>query len=286
MSIYVSDAFTDYCVLDTGDGRKLEKWGKYYLSRPDPQVLWSKQDPKLWGKADAVYIRSKDGGGHWEFYRKLPERWVIRYKNLSFYVHLTGFKHTGLFPEQASNWDYMSEKIRNAGFMPKILNLFAYTGAATLACAAAGASVTHVDAAKSMNVWAKENLSLSGLENRPVRFLTDDCLKFVLREQRRGNKYDGIVMDPPSYGRGAKGAVFRTQDNLYELVKQTAELLSDDALFFIINSYTTGLSYLVSRNMLSLCLPDGRIEGGDLALPVQLQNVLLPCGTTARWERK
>lgn len=284
MSIYVNDAFTDYQVLDTGDGRKLEKWGKYYLSRPDPQVLWNKQDPKLWEKADAVYMRSKDGGGHWEFYKKLPERWIIKYRDLSFYVHPTGFKHTGLFPEQASNWDYMTERIKNAGFMPKVLNLFAYTGGATLACAAAGASVTHVDAAKSMNAWAKENLSLSGLENRPVRFLTDDCLKFVLREQRRGKKYDGIVMDPPSYGRGSKGTVFRTQDNLYELVKETAKLLSDAPLFFIINSYTTGLSYLVSKNIISICIRGGKIEGGDLAIPVQLQNVLLPCGTTARWQ--
>lgn len=284
MSIYINDALTDYQILDTGDGRKLEKWGEYYLSRPDPQVLWSKQDPKLWDRADAVYIRSKDGGGHWEFYKNLPERWIIKYRDLSFYVRPTGFKHTGLFPEQASNWDYMADRIKNAGFMPKILNLFAYTGGATLACAAAGASVTHVDAAKSMNSWAKENLALSGLENRPVRFLTDDCLKFVLREQRRGNKYDGIVMDPPSYGRSAKGTVFRTQDNLYELVKETAKLLSDTPLFFIINSYTTGLSFLVSRNIMSLCIPGGRIDGGDLALPVQLQNVLLPCGTTARWQ--
>lgn len=284
MSIYINKAFIGYEVLDTGEGRKLEKWDKYYLSRPDPQVLWEKSNLELWEKVDAVYIRSKEGGGHWEFYKPLPDRWVIKYKDLSFYVRPTGFKHMGLFPEQSSNWDYMAEKIRNAGFMPKILNLFAYTGAATLSCAAAGASVTHVDAAKSMNGWAKENLVLSGLSNRPVRFLTDDCLKFVLREQRRGNKYDGIVMDPPSYGRGANGSVFRTQDNLYELVKETAKLLSDAPLFFIINSYTTGLSFLVSRNIINLCLPHGKIQGGELAIPVKYQNVLLPCGTTARWE--
>lgn len=284
MGIYVNRAFKDYTVLDTGEGRKLEKWGEFYLSRPDPQALWGKQDPKLWEKADAVYIRSNEGGGHWEFKRKLPERWIIKYKDLSFYVRPTGFKHTGLFPEQSVNWDYMADKIKNASGTPKILNLFAYTGGATLACAAAGACVTHVDAAKSMNNWAKENLTLSGLESAPVRFLTDDCLKFVSRELRRGNKYDGIVMDPPSYGRGAKGTVFRTTDNLYELVKEAAKLLSDTPLFFIINSYTTGLSYLVSRNIMEICLPTGKISGGELALPVQLQNVLLPCGTTARWE--
>lgn len=284
MSVYVSDAFTDYRVLDTGEGSKLEKWGKYYLDRPDPQALWEKQRPDLWKMADAAYIRSKEGGGSWRFKNKLPEKWIIRYGDLSFYVRPTGFKHTGLFPEQAANWDYMRDKITNCGFLPKVLNLFAYTGGATVACAAAGAEVTHVDAAKSMNRWAKENLALSGLSERKVRFLTDDCLKFVRREQRRGNCYDGIVMDPPSYGRGAKGSVFRAEDNLFELVGETVRLLSDTPLFFIINSYTTGLSWLVTSNILKIFLGGGSVSGGELALPVENQNILLPCGTTARWE--
>ncbi len=285
--MFITDGFEDYKILDTGGGMKLERWGEYILSRPDPQVIWERQAPELWEKAHAEYVRSSEGGGRWEYRKKLPERWNIGYKGLRFYVRPTGFKHTGLFPEQAANWDYMRTAIEGAGFVPRVLNLFAYTGGATLACAAAGASVTHIDAAKSMNGWAKENLALSGLQDRPVRVLADDCMKFVLREQRRGNVYDAIVMDPPSYGRGADGKVFRTEDNLFELVSETSKLLSDTPLFFIINSYTTGLSAVVCRNILQICLAGrgGGIDAGDLALPVEGQKVLLPCGTTTRWSR-
>ncbi len=285
--MFITNDFEDYKILDTGDGMKLERWGEYILSRPDPQVIWERQAPWLWESAHAEYVRSSEGGGRWEYRKKLPDRWSIGYRGLSFYVRPTGFKHTGLFPEQAANWDYMRKAIEGAGFKPRVLNLFAYTGGATLACAAAGASVTHIDAAKSMNGWAKENLALSGLQDRPVRVLADDCMKFVLREQRRGNVYDAIVMDPPSYGRGADGKVFRTEDNLFELVSETAKLLSDTPLFFIINSYTTGLSAVVCRNMLEICLVGrgGSIDAGDLVLPVEGQRVLLPCGTATRWSR-
>lgn len=283
--VFLTDQWQDYKVLDTGDGMKLEQWGDVVLSRPDPQVIWARQNPVLWDAAHAEYIRSARGGGEWNYMKKLPERWTVSYGKLKFYVRPTGFKHTGLFPEQAGNWDFMAGMIKKASFAPRVLNLFAYTGGATLACAAAGAQVTHIDAAKSMNGWAKENLALSGLDDRPVRILADDCLKFVLREQRRGNRYDGIVMDPPSYGRGADGKVFRTEDDLFRLVSETAKLLSDTPLFFIINSYTTGLSSVVSGNLLRICLKNrgGAIDAGDLCLPVENQDVLLPCGTTTRW---
>lgn len=283
--VFLTNKWQDYKVLDTGDGMKLEQWGDVVLSRPDPQVIWAKQAPALWANAHAEYVRSARGGGEWNDMKKVPERWTVSYGDLNFYVRPTGFKHTGLFPEQASNWDFMAESIKSASFSPRVLNLFAYTGGATLACAATGAQVTHIDAAKSMNGWAKENLALSGLEDRPVRILADDCLKFVLREQRRGNRYDGIVMDPPSYGRGADGKVFRTEDDLYSLVSETAKLLSDTPLFFIINSYTTGLSSVVCANLLRICLKGrgGTIDAGDLCLPVEHQDILLPCGTTTRW---
>ncbi|HBU11293.1 MAG TPA: SAM-dependent methyltransferase [Clostridiales bacterium] len=283
--MFVAAGWDDYQILDAGGGMKLERWGDYMLARPDPQAIWEKQAPKLWERAHAAYHRSGEGGGSWEFAKSLPDRWAVRYKHLSFYVRPTGFKHTGLFPEQAANWDFMMEMVGNAGFTPNVLNLFAYTGGATLACASAGARVTHIDAAKSMNGWAKENLALSGLSDRPVRILADDCLKFVGREQRRGNKYDAILMDPPSYGRGAGGQVFRTEDDLFALVRETAKLLSDTPLFFIINSYTTGLSSVVTRNMLKICLAGrgGAVENADLVLPVEKQAVLLPCGATARW---
>ena len=284
--LILADKLTDYTILDTGDGLKLERWGKFLLSRPDPQVIWEKQRPELWNKADANYIRSRSGGGEWDFKKKLPERWIFNYGDLKFYVRPTGFKHTGLFPEQSANWDYMAELIKNSGRHPKVLNLFAYTGAATVACAAAGADVVHVDAAKSMNMWAKENAALSGLEKANIRYLQDDCLKFVERELRRGNRYDGIVMDPPSYGRGSNGQVWKVEDDLYNLVKQAAKLLSDDPLFFIINSYTTGLSSVVTSNMMGIVLPKGNINAGDLAIPTQNKNIVLPCGTTARWKPK
>jgi 23S rRNA (cytosine1962-C5)-methyltransferase len=284
--MFLANEFTDYKVLDTGDGMKLEKWGEVILARPDPQVIWEKQRPELWTQACATYERSDKGGGQWTYHKNVPKRWIIRFKELSFYVRPTGFKHTGLFPEQSANWDFMMKKIREAKREIRVLNLFAYTGGATLACAAAGASVTHIDAAKSMNGWAKENLQLSGLAEKPVRILADDCMKFIRREQRRGNRYDAVVMDPPSYGRGADGKVFRTEDNVFELVKETVRLLSDDPLFFLINSYTTGLSSVVSENILRLSLggaAGGTYAAGDLVLPVEGQDILLPCGTTTRW---
>ena len=256
-------------------------------ARPDPQVIWEKQRPELWKKAAASYARSHTGGGHWDFFRELPERWTVSYGDLSFYVRPTGFKHTGLFPEQSANWDFMAEKIRRAGREGRVLNLFAYTGGATLACAAAGASVTHVDAAKSMVAWAKENAALSGLSGRPIRYIVDDCMKFVLREQRRGRTYDGILMDPPSYGRGAGGQVWKVEEDLCGLVAEAAKLLSDHPLFFIINSYTTGLSAVVTENLLNACVTSrygGHVEADNLVLPVEGQALWLPCGTTARWQ--
>lgn len=283
--MFITKGWNDYKILDTGDGMKLEQWADVVLSRPDPQVIWAKQRPGLWSRAHAEYVRSEHGGGEWHYFKKLPERWTVAYGKLRFYVRPTGFKHTGLFPEQAANWDFMTERLQKAGETPRVLNLFAYTGGATLACAAAGAHVTHIDAAKSMNGWARENVQLSGLTEKPVRILADDCLKFVLREQRRGNRYDAIIMDPPSYGRGADGKVFRTEDNLYELIGETVKLLSDTPVFFIINSYTTGLSSVVCKNMLEIFLGGlkGHIDAGDLCLPVEDQSVLLPCGTTTRW---
>lgn len=275
--------FTDYTLLDTGDGMKLERWKNVTLARPDPQVIWEKQRPGLWEKVDARYIRSARGGGRWEFMRGLPSKWTVSYKALSFAVRPTGFKHMGLFPEQAANWDFMGQKIREAGRPIRVLNLFAYTGGATVACASAGAQVVHVDAAKSMVAWAKENIALNRLSDRPVRFIVDDCLKFVLREGRRGNRYDAVIMDPPSYGR-SDGGVFKVENDLFFLIREVAKLLSDDPLFFILNSYTTGLSSVVSANLLSLCLPKGSIQAGDLCLPVEGQDVLLPCGTTTRWQ--
>lgn len=285
--MFIATGWKDYKLLDSGDGMKLELWGDYALARPDPQAIWRKQAPRLWEQAHATYTRGSHGGGSWDFKKPLPERWIVRYNSLSFYIKPTGFKHTGLFPEQSANWDWMAGIIENAGRQPRVLNLFAYTGGATLACANAGAAVTHIDAAKSMNGWAKENLALSGLAERPVRILADDCLKFVQREQRRGNTYDAIIMDPPSYGRSDKGGVFRTEDDLFTLVGEAAKLLSDAPLFFLLNSYTTGLSAVVCRNIVELCLGNhgGMIDAADLALPVENQNVLLPCGTSTRWYR-
>lgn len=284
--MFITNGFNDYKILDTGDGMKLESWQGITLARPDPQVIWEKQRPKLWDKADGKYIRSSSGGGSWTFSKKLPERWTVSYGSLNFFVRPTGFKHMGLFPEQGANWDFVSEKIKNAKRDIKVLNMFAYTGGATLACAAAGAGVVHVDAAKSMVQWAKENAEISGLKNANIRYIVDDCLKFVLREQRRGNKYDGIIMDPPSYGRGSDGKVFKVENDLFNLLKETTQLLSDDPLFFIINSYTTGLSSVVCSNMLNICIDKkGKIDAGDLCLPVEGQKILLPCGTTTRWYR-
>lgn len=277
--MFFADRLKDYQVLDTGDGMKLERWGDITLARPDPQTIWPKQRPELWRKANAIYHRSSKGGGSWQFNTKLPERWTVGYGPLKFYVRPTGFKHTGLFPEQSANWQFCMDALKPKD---KVLNLFAYTGGATLACASAGASVVHVDSAKSMVSWARENAALSNLSDRPIRWIIDDCLKFVKREQRRGNKYDGIIMDPPSYGRGADGQVWKVEENLFELVEEAAKLLSDNPRFFIISSYTTGLSGVVTANMLRIVTGGGKVDAGDLVIPTQT-GVLLPCGTTARW---
>lgn len=280
------DQWQDYAVLDTGDGEKLERWKDVILRRPDPQVIWPKANPSLWEKADAWYRRSETGGGTWTFFRQLPERWVVVLGDLRFYVRPTGFKHTGLFPEQAANWAFMRERIERAashGAPVKVLNLFAYTGGATLACAAAGAQVTHVDAAKGMVQWAKENRDLSGIPAERTRFIVEDAKTFVQRELRRGNRYDGILMDPPSYGRGPNGEVWKLEDELYGLVSLCAQALSDTPAFLLINGYTTGFAASVLGNVASRCMGGrGHTESGELALAVEDGSVL-PCGATARW---
>lgn len=285
----IADKWKDYKIIDTTGGDKLESWGGKVLVRPDPQIIWkTPRKTDLWAKADAVYHRSSKGGGEWEYRKKLPESWTISYGELKFIIRPTGFKHTGLFPEQAVNWDYMTDKIKNAGRPIKVLNLFAYTGGATLACANAGAQVSHVDASKGMVQWARENAHASGLTDKPVRWLVDDCLKFVQREIRRGNFYDGIVMDPPSYGRGPGGEVWKLEDSVYELVKTCAGVLSDDPLFFLLNSYTTGLSPSVMAYILSEVITPkfgGKVSADEIGLPVEKSGMPLPCGSTAIWER-
>lgn len=277
----------DYKIIDTSNGDKLESWGGKILVRPDPQIIWkSAHKTDLWDKADAVYHRSNKGGGEWEYHRKLPESWTINYGELKFIIRPTGFKHTGLFPEQAVNWDWMSDKIRNAGRPIKVLNLFAYTGGATLACANAGASVSHVDASKGMVQWARENAQVSGLSDKPIRWLVDDCEKFVRREIRRGNFYDAVVMDPPSYGRGPGGEVWKLEDCIYDLVKTCSEVLSDKPLFFLLNSYTTGLSPSVMAYILNEVLAPkfgGKVNADEIGLPVETSGMALPCGSTAIW---
>jgi 23S rRNA (cytosine1962-C5)-methyltransferase len=284
--MFLCDQWQDYQVLDTGDGEKLERWKDVILRRPDPQVIWPKAAPELWAQADAHYTRSETGGGNWTFFRTLPERWVVTLGELQFYVRPTGFKHTGLFPEQAANWAFMQQRIRAAvaaGRPVKVLNLFAYTGGATLACAAAGAHVTHVDAAKGMVLWAKENRYLSGLPEDRTRFIVEDAVAFVQRELRRGNRYDGILMDPPSYGRGPNGEVWKLEDELYNLVDLCAKALSDNPVFMLINGYTTGFAASVLGNVATRCMSGrGHVESGELALTVQSGGVL-PCGATARW---
>ena len=284
----IAENWKDYEILDTGDGMKLERWGDIVLARPDPQVIWSKSNPKLWEKADATYHRSNKGGGHWEYNRKIPDKWKIKYKDLKFYVEPTGFKHTGLLPEQAANWDWMYERIKKRtaeGKKVKVLNLFGYTGGATCACAAAGAEVCHVDASKGMVTRARENVELCGLTDAVVRYIVDDAFKFVSREVRRGNKYEGIIMDPPSYGRGPGGEVWKLEESLNGFVQEASQLLSDEALFFLLNSYTTGLSSVVTGNILNLTAAKGRkghVEAGDLCIPVSSDNrILLPCGSYA-----
>ena len=289
--MFLADQWQDYEVLDCGGGEKLERWGDVYLRRPDPQAIWPARDPSLWRKAQAHYHRSEKGGGSWEFFTKLPDRWVMNYKNLRFYVRPTGFKHTGLFPEQATNWDWMtglvSDRVKQ-GKEVRVLNLFAYTGGATLACAQAGAKVCHVDASKGMVAWARENAELSGLQEKPIRWIVDDCKKFVEREIRRGNRYDGIVMDPPSYGRGPGGEVWKLEDSIYDLVELCAQVLSDDPLFFLLNSYTTGLSPSVMEYILGVTVGKqhpGKVSSSEIGLPVTQSGFVLPCGSTAIWEK-
>ncbi len=286
--MWVADNWEDYEVLDTSDGEKLERWGEYVLVRPDPQVIWKTQrtDPG-WRKKNGHYHRSSKGGGEWEFW-KLPQQWTINYKSLTFNLKPFSFKHTGLFPEQAANWDWFADKIRQAGKPVKVLNLFAYTGGATLAAAAAGAHVTHVDASKGMVTWAKENAHASGLAEAPIRWLVDDCMKFVEREIRRGNKYDGIIMDPPSYGRGPKGEIWKIEDAIYPLIQKCAALLSDEPLFFLVNSYTTGLAPAVLTYMIStqlLPVYNGKVDAQEVGLPVTSTGLVLPCGASGRWSR-
>ena len=286
--MYLCDQWRDYEVLDTGDGEKLERWGKILLRRPDPQVIWPKARPELWKKAQATYTRSETGGGHWDFREKLPDKWTIGLDGLKFYVRPTGFKHTGLFPEQAVNWDFMADKIRNANREINVLNLFAYTGGATLACAAAGASVCHVDASKGMVQWARDNAASSGLSDKPIRWIVDDCEKFIAREIRRGRKYDAVIMDPPSYGRGPGGEVWKLENCVYDLVKLCSGVLSDDPLFFLINSYTTGLSPSVMGYILGSVLSKehgGNVSFDEIGLPVQSTGMTLPCGSTAIWQK-
>ncbi|MBO5417499.1 MAG: class I SAM-dependent methyltransferase [Clostridia bacterium] len=289
MAGFIADGWNEYEIIDCGDGMKLERWGDVVLARPDPQVIWKKVSPKRWHNADAVYHRSNKGGGAWEYKNKIPSKWTVNYKNLKFYIEPMGFKHTGLFPEQAANWDFIIEKIKervNEGGTVKMLNLFGYTGAATVAAASAGAAVTHVDAAKGMVTRARENVELSGLQNASVRYLVDDAFKFVSREIRRGNTYDAIVMDPPSYGRGPGGEVWKLEESIYDFLEESSKLLSDKPLFFILNSYTTGLSPVVTENMLSIILKKrfgGNVSAGDLCIPITSGGILLPCGSAARW---
>jgi len=285
----IADKWIDYELIDTGNGEKLERWGKFILRRPDPQVIWpGMSDEKVWEEADAHYHRSQSGGGRWEYRKKLPQRWTIKYGDLLFYIEPTGFKHTGLFPEQAVNWEWMINKIKSAPKPVRVLNLFAYTGGATVACAYAGAEVCHVDAAKGMVTRAKENIALSGLGDRVVRFITDDVVKFVRREKRRGKMYDGIIMDPPSYGRGPKGELWKIEDELYGLVEACIEILSPEPLFFLINSYTTGLAPSVLTNILFLSMTKkfgGHAYSDEIGLPIAKSGLVLPCGSSGRWER-
>ena len=291
--MWVADNWKDYEVIDTSEGEKLERWGKYILLRPDPQVIWNtpKANPQ-WKKLNGHYHRSSKGGGEWEFFN-LPEQWSINYRDLTFQLKPFSFKHTGLFPEQAANWDWFSSIIKEAKSKNpqreiKVLNLFAYTGGATLSAAKAGASVTHVDASKGMVQWAKENAASSGLSDAPVRWLVDDCVKFVEREIRRGNKYDGIIMDPPSYGRGPKGEIWKIEDSIFPFIELTTQILNDDPLFFLINSYTTGLQPAVLSYMMNTAIVSkfgGHVEADEIGLPVSSNGLILPCGASGRYCR-
>ncbi len=284
--MWIADKWEDYELIDTANGERLERWGQYVLRRPDPQIIWKGvSGGRQWNYADAVYKRSSKGGGGW-VKNQLPESWNIKYKDLTFVLKPMGFKHTGLFPEQAANWDWFSELVVKSGRPIKVLNLFAYTGGATVAAARAGASVVHVDASKGMVAQAKENAALSGLSDAPIRYIVDDCKKFVERELRRGNKYDAIIMDPPSYGRGPSGEVWKIEDSVDELVTLGAGLLSDKPLFFLINSYTTGLSPMAMQYILGMRVASkfgGHLEAGELGLRVTASGLPIPCGSSARW---
>lgn len=284
----VANDWKDYEIIDMANGEKLERWKDIILVRPDPQIIWKdKSFPNKWKDVNAVYKRSSTGGGAWDYKKKVPANWQVKYKNLTFNIKPMGFKHTGLFPEQAANWDWMIEKIKSAKREIKVLNLFAYTGGATVACLSVGASVCHVDSSKGMVAWAKENVISSSLQERPVRYIVDDVVKFVNREIRRGNKYDAIIMDPPSYGRGANGEVWKFEENICDLVELCKGVLSDNPLFFLINSYTTGISSTVLENILNLNITKiygGKVTNGEVGLPMTNSKLILPCGIYGRWE--
>lgn len=287
----IAGQWKDYELLDAGDGMKLERWKNVILSRPDPQAIWKPVKPELWQHANAKYNRSKTGGGAWRFYKNLPPKWTVAYDNLCFYIEPTGFKHTGLFPEQAANWDWMRTMIANkiqTGGSVKVLNLFGYTGGATVACASAGAEVCHVDASKGMVSRARENAELSGLSGSVIRYIVDDAFKFVSREIRRGSTYDAIIMDPPSYGRGPGGEIWKLEDNLYDFTGECMRLLSKNPLFFLLNSYTTGFSSAVTANIIQMHTEEtrrGHIDHGDILLPISsMAETYLPCGSYAAWK--
>ncbi len=288
--MFIADGWTDYELIDTGNGERLERWGKYILRRPDPQVIWPMtESSEIWEDCHAYYHRSTSGGGTWEVRKQLPERWVIHYRNLAFYIKPMGFKHTGLFPEQAANWEWFTRLIKGRQKEVRVLNLFAYSGAATVAAAGAGASVCHIDASKGMVALAKENLTLSELGDHPVRFIVEDVLKFVQREKRRGRQYEGIIMDPPSFGRGPGGEIWKIEDEIYNLVKECIDVLASEPLFFVINSYTTGLAPTVLKNILALTLVrsfGGGVNAAEVGLPVTASGIELPCGAAGRWEAK
>ena len=289
--MWLADKWKDYNLIDSAGGEKLEYWGNILLRRPDPQAIWTEKTEKvLWNKTDAWYHRSDKGGGSWQYFnKKMPERWTVNYKNLTFNIKPMGFKHTGLFPEQAVNWDWFSELIKNAGRPIRVLNLFAYTGGATVAALSSGAEVVHVDASKGMVTWAKENVISSGLSDKPVRYIVDDVKKFVLREARRGREYDAIIMDPPSYGRGPSGEVWKIEDELYPLITDCMNILSDNPLFFLINSYTTGISPTILENVLNLTLVKkygGECKASEIGIPMSASDMVLPCGISGRWQNK
>lgn len=284
--LLIADNWEDYELIDCGEGMKQERWGEFVLVRPDPQIIWPRASGAEWSGFDAYYHRSKRGGGNWDFHRTLPDAWTIRYGQLRFKIRPTNFKHTGLFPEQAVNWDWFMKRIREAGRPISVLNLFGYTGAATVAAAAAGASVCHVDAADGMVRWCRENAALSGLKQHPIRYIADDCLKFVRREIKRGRRYDAIIMDPPTFGRGNQGEMWKLEEHLWDLLVECRRLLSDQPLFFLVNAYTARLSPTVVVNLLTALLSErgGKISGGEVGLPIRTDGKILPCGIYGRWE--